>query len=204
MWEVHPGSTRLERFGYSYEHRPYQEWALDPSGMPDVLFTTEGQIGFIREVEKFPARGEMMMKESGFDFSSFRTPEQLGYKLAARIVPASTPWWFPTSWMPKPDRLINQHTLLVYVRSPEWSDSTSRHKDKEETDVGTSNPGGRQGGQPLTESNTPAAAGRNNDSVPISTVVVTTLGEVAMSNPPQRRRVARTHSEPRLGSRASG
>ena len=87
--------------------------------MPDVLFTTQGGIGFINDIQRFPKRGELMMKESGFDFSSFRTPEELGYTLAARVVPTLPPWWFPTSWTPwAGERLINQRTLLVSHPAP--------------------------------------------------------------------------------------
>jgi len=119
-WETAPGSTRIERMGYSYEHRPYQEWAGDPSGMPDVLFTTQGDIGFIYDIEKHPKRGDVMKADSGFDFSTFRKPEELGYELATRIVPAVPPWWFPTSWMPWAGQLLmHQRIVLVYVRPSE-------------------------------------------------------------------------------------
>lgn len=119
-WKTAPGSTRLERLGYAYEHRPYQEWAGDSSGMPDVLFTTRGEFGFINDIRKYPKRGEMMKEESGFDFSTFRTPEEFGYELTARIVPSPPPWWFPTSWIPwAGEEVINQRSLLVYGRPAE-------------------------------------------------------------------------------------
>jgi hypothetical protein len=74
MWETSPGSTRLERLGYPYEHRPYQKWSADSSGMPDLLFTTWGEIRFIYDIEKYPARGKLLKEESGMDFSTLRTP----------------------------------------------------------------------------------------------------------------------------------
>jgi hypothetical protein len=118
-WERAPGSTRLERLGYSYEHRPYQKWAADPAGMPDIVFATQGEIAFIHAIAEYPARGAMMKQESGFDFSTFRTPEELGYELAARIVPALPPWWLPPCWMPwVGKKLTSQRTLLVYARLP--------------------------------------------------------------------------------------
>jgi hypothetical protein len=123
-YETAKGSTRLERFGYSYEHRPSRIWAEDPSGMPDVLFTTKGYMQFYDDIKKFPARGELLKQESGFEFSKFRTPEGLGYELAAEIVPASPPWWFPTSWIPwEGNRWIERSTVLVYIRPREGADS---------------------------------------------------------------------------------
>jgi hypothetical protein len=126
MWKTAPGSTRLERLGYPYEHRPYQKWSADPLDMPDVLFATRGEIEFIYDIEKYPARGKMLKEESGMDFSTLRTPEELGYELAARIVPA-IPQWFPTFWMPwVREKLIDRSTLLVYARSPERAALTPR------------------------------------------------------------------------------
>jgi hypothetical protein len=116
FWPVHPGSTRLEWLGYAYDGRPYQEWTRDPSGMPDVVFITQGSRGFLNDMKRYPERARLFGKVSGFDFQTYQSLEELGYRLADRIVPASAPSWFPTSWMPWAGDLRVGRPLLVYVR----------------------------------------------------------------------------------------
>jgi hypothetical protein len=120
FWPTAPGSTRLEWLGYAYDGRPYQEWARDPSGMPDVVFTTQGEMGYIADTKRYPERRQHMLDVSGYDLATYKTPEELGYRLAARIAPASAPSWFPTSWMPwAGDDLLALRPVMVYVRAHE-------------------------------------------------------------------------------------
>ena len=115
MWGTPVGSTRLERLGYSYEHRPYQKWSTDPSGMPDVVFATRSAIEFVDTSIKFPARAEMWKNDSGFDIANYRSPEQLGYTLSAKVKPEMPPWWFPPRGCP--GRVSTLSRVITYSSS---------------------------------------------------------------------------------------
>jgi hypothetical protein len=108
-------SSRLDYLGYRADPRAIQEIAATRRDLPQWIYATQGDLQFLEDARKLPARAEMMRKESGFDVSQWHGFEGLGYQLNETITPR-TPQWFCFDWMPAIHEWQKRHTVFVYRR----------------------------------------------------------------------------------------
>ncbi len=108
-------SSRFDYLGYHTDARSIQKMASSGANLPDWIYATEGELQFMEDARKLPARAKMMKEESNFNVNEWRGVEALGYRLDATLIP-QTPRWFVFNWMPAIREWQPRRAVFVYRR----------------------------------------------------------------------------------------
>jgi hypothetical protein len=114
VYPRNPGSTRFDYVGLRHDPRSIQQIATQRTDLPDWIYATRGRLQFYEDARGMPARVAMIKRESGFDVTTWRGLEGLGYTHYQTIVPAVPRWFAPLEWMPAVKRWRALRAVEVY------------------------------------------------------------------------------------------
>ena len=110
------GKSRLAYLGYRVDSRSISQIVeADVSSRPNVIYANKGQLDFVLDARKYPARARMLEEENGLDIAGLGSLEELGYREVREVQPR-TPSWFVLGWMPAVEVWKQRDTLQVYVK----------------------------------------------------------------------------------------